>query len=141
VNPDINVESIAIITLLLWLGLSLVFHGKVFDMDTAGTRYSFHAAFAIYRQIYAAISVFGIILAIFVDHVARSKVMFVLASIYALLFVLWTAYQYEHYQHQRYSESRGKSTYRGWKYALTLTLGGMSPILFAIGLLEFAYGQ
>jgi hypothetical protein len=77
---------------------------------------------------------------VFVDHGSVYRIVFALASVYALFFVLWLTFQYEGYQHTRYAKD-GRSPYTGWKYAVTLTLGVLSPILLAIGLLGVAYGQ
>jgi hypothetical protein len=142
-NNAYIIELASAATLMLWLTLVIVLRGLVFDMDTSGARYSFHAILAIYRQFYGIIFVFGTILASISDHNASwCRLDFALSSIYALFFVLWTAWQYEAYQHGRYRERDGRSTYTGWKYAVTLTLGIMSPVLFAVGLLGLIiYGQ
>ncbi len=133
-------RSIVCITLLMWLALSIVLRGKSFEFDSIGARYSFHSVFAVYREIYTGIAVFGGLLAMVVAHGSVYRVILALASVYALLFVLWLTFQYEGYQHARYAKD-GRSLYTGWKYAATLTLGVLSPILLAVGLLGVAYGQ
>ncbi len=143
-------RSIVCVTLLLWAALSIVLRGKSFEFDSIGARYSFHSVFAIYREIYTGIAVFGGLLAMVVDHGSVYRVVFALSSVYALFFVLWLTFQYEGYQHIRYRPSVnpnspityvGTSPYTGWKYAITLTAGVMSPLMFAVGLLGVAYGQ
>ena len=134
------VKLIVAITLVLWLALAIVLRGRSFDFDTAGARYSFHSVFSIYRQIHAGVFIFGGILSMLTDRGAGYRIILALSAVYALFFVLWLTFQYEGYQHARYGAG-GKSPYTGWKYAATLTLGVMSPILFAIGLVGTVYGQ
>ena len=126
------------VTLVLWLALAIILHGRSFYFDTPGARYSFHSVFAIYRQIYAGLFIFGGILSMLTDHGTEYRIILALSSVYAMFFVLWLTFQYEGYQHVRYGAG-GKSSYTGWKYATTLTLGIMSPILFAIGLIGVVY--
>lgn len=128
---------------ILLLGLTLVMSNGPFEMDSNSGRHSFHAFLAVYSQIYAGIFVFGSILAMVAVHGSVCRVLLALSAVYALFTVLWITVCYERYQHARYQQmpSGGRSTYTGWKYALTLTLGAISPILFAIGLLTAAYAQ
>lgn len=106
--------------------------GLIFDLDP-GDKHSFHAFFYVYRQVYGVIFVAGVALSMLVPS-ADAKLLLSLSAIYALVFVLWLTFCYERYQHTRYrQDSRG--SYSGWRYAVTLTWGAMSPALFALGLL------
>lgn len=138
-----NAIGVTVITTLLtggmWSMLLIHLSGKAFEMDFNSGRHSFHTFLAIYRQIYSGIFVFGIIL-FMIEHGFTCRTLLALSSVYALLMILWVTFCYEHYQHDRY-QPNGLYTYTGWKYALTLTLGAMSPILFAIGLLMAAEGS
>ena len=137
---SIALKLILAVTLLLWLALSILLRGKSFDFDTTGARYSFHSVFALYRQIYAVIFIFGGALAMVIEHGSVYRIILALSSVYAMFTILWLTFQYESYQHLRYREN-GRSPYTGWKYAITLVLGAMSPLLFACGLLGAVYGQ
>lgn len=133
-----------VLTMFLWavIGNAMrVEPSAPFEMDSNSGRHSFHAFLAIYRQIYAGIFIFGSILAMVAAHGSVCRILLALSAVYALFTVLWITFCYEGYQHARYQSVGGRSTYTGWKYALTLTLGAMSPILFAIGLLIAAYAQ
>ena len=124
-NPIIAVTLI--VTLLSWLVLSIGLRGEVVEMDP-DVKYSFLLFFTIYRQIYAVIFLASIVLSMLMPS-PESRLWMALATVYSLFFTLWLTFCYEGYQH------RGKAAYTGWRYAVTLTLGGMSPILFVIGLL------
>lgn len=134
------IKLVVAVTLVLWLALAIALRGRSFDFDTPGSRYSFHSVFAIYRQIYSGVFIFGGILSMLTDRGAGYRILLALSSVYAMLFVLWLTFQYEGYQHARYGAG-GKSSYAGWKYAVTLALGVMGPVLFAIGLVGTVYGQ
>ena len=126
----------SLLAVALWSVLSIRMLGLVFEMDPGG-KHSFYPMFTIYRQTYAAIFLSGIVLAT-VTPSPDSRLLEALAAIYAMLFVLWLTFCYESYQHARYNYSSldsGKSCYTGRKYAVTLTLGVMSPFLFVLGLL------
>ena len=135
-----TLQLVIAVTLVLWLALAITLRGRSFDFDTSSARYSFHSVFAVYRQIYAGIFIFGSILSMLTDRGTVYRIVLALSSVYAMFFVLWLTFQYEGYQHERYGEN-GKSPYTGWKYAATLTLGIMSPVLFALGLIGAVYGQ
>lgn len=133
-----TLQLVIAVTSVLWLALAITLRGRSFDFDTSSARYSFHSVFAVYRQIYAGVFIFGGILSMLTDRGTGYRIILALSSVYALFFVLWLTVQYESYQHARYS-GNDKSPYTGWKYATTLTLGVMSPVLFAVGLIGAVY--
>lgn len=145
---DKVIALVLLVTSGLLVSLSFVLGSRTFEMDTSGPgagRHSFHALFAIYRKIYAGIFVAGTLLPVLMPasgDVDVFRMLLDLSAVYALFMVLWTAFQYEIYQHLRYLPGiQARSPYKGWKYAVTLTLGIMSPLLFAIGLIGIYHGQ
>jgi hypothetical protein len=150
------IQFVIAAAIVLWLSLCITLRGRVFEMDSVGSvdeyhpvltgRHSFHAIFGIYRRIYGGIFGAGIVAAILAppaDNGGVYRVLPALAAVYGLIFVLRLTVHYERRQHLRYPPG-GKSPYLGWRYAVTLTLGVMSPVLFAVGLVGLIgalYGQ
>ena len=143
----LTIKLAFIATLALFVLISITLYGRTFEMDSNSGRHSFHAMFAIYRHIYVAIFILGCTLPLIAASTEQSapfRLILALSAVYALFMILWLTYQYEIYQHSRRwvnGLATEPSPYTGWKYAVTLTLGVMSPILFAIGLVGLVYVQ
>jgi|SRR5579872_962338 len=148
-NESLIPSLVPWVTLLLWLILNLRLRGRVFDMDPGDG--SFFDLLLVYRSIYGAILIIGTIVPLIannpIEYSSGGRELLALSAVYALFMLLWLTFCYEAYLHRPKLKDidgklvvKGKSPYTGWRYAITLALGIMSPILFALGLLELFHG-